>query len=117
MDQYHGKNEACATEKPTIIHALCVLAFATECGAHPDALAARSGIRLDLVIKIADRMRSAGLWSDDSVDQSEWWDAIGEFNAKAHFGQAQCAIGQARRIRTDTGFEYVTEPGIADDQK
>jgi hypothetical protein len=84
-----------------------VLAFATECGTDANALAARSGIRLDLICQIADNMRNAGLWSDDNVDQSEWWDATGEFNAKAYFGQALCAIGRARRIMTAAGAEYV----------
>jgi hypothetical protein len=82
MDQYHSKNEvytAGTTENPTIVHALCVLAFASECGTNPEALAARSRIGVDLIQQIADRMRNAGLWSDDGVDQSEWWNASGEF--------------------------------------
>jgi hypothetical protein len=114
----NGKTNAPASEDgPTIMNALCVLASATVCGTNPDALAARSGIRLDLVIKIADRMRNAGIWSDDSVDQSELWDASGDFNARALFCQAQVAAGLARRVVTDAGVEYVMEPGVTDDQK
>jgi len=94
-------------EKATIVHALCVLAFATECGTNPESLAARSGIRIYLIRQIADRMRGAGLWTDDGVDQSEWSDASGEFNARAFFSQAQVAAGLARRTKTDVGYDYV----------
>jgi hypothetical protein len=119
MNHYNNSktNAPAASEEPTIINALCVLALATECGTNPDALAARSGIRIDLIHQIADRMRNAGLWSDDSVDQSELWDASGDFNARALFCQAQVAAGLARRVVTDAGVEYVMEPGITDDQK
>ena len=98
-------------DKPTLLHAISVLTWATECGPHPDALAAHSGIRIDLIYQIADRMRTAGLWSDDRVDQSEWWDASGELNARALFNQAQVAAGLAHRVVTDAGFEYVLEDG------
>jgi hypothetical protein len=104
-------------DKSTIAHALCVLTYASEIGPHPDALALRSGIRVELIQQIADNMRNAGLWSDDSVDQSEWWDVSGDFNARALFGQAQVAAGLARRVVTDAGVEYVMEPGVTDDQK
>lgn len=96
-----------STEKPTLLHALCILAWASECGPHPDALAARSGIRIDLIYQIVDRMRAAGLWSTDSVDESEWMQENGEINARALFGQAQLAAGLAHRVVTDAGVEYV----------
>lgn len=98
-------------EEPTLLHAVSVLTYASEIGPHPDGLAARSGIRIDLIYRIAERMRNAGLWSADSVDQSEWWDATGELNARALFGQAQVAAGLARRVVTAAGFEYVLEDG------
>ena len=90
--------------RPTLIHAFALLVHAGEVGTtDPAALAECTGLPLPIVQEMVGRLRSAGYWSGDTVDDSVWGDEAGDIDGKALWSQAYAAIGKANPIPQGTG--------------
>jgi len=86
---------------------MAVLISALAVGANVDRLVKQTGYSRKLIGEISVRMRKAGLWIGDLVDDSAWFDQKGGLTADFQ-AQALVAKGQLLREWTEEGrFRYL----------
>ena len=83
-----------------ISEAILILVAAARLGPNVTRFAEFIRVDREVVAAISVRMREAGLWRDDSVDDSEW---LGRKGMESLWLQAHVALGQAIREKTDGG--------------
>jgi hypothetical protein len=95
-------------EDRQIHEAMVVLASALAIGPHVDRLVQETGYGEQFVVEISGRMREAGLWSEDSVDDRELRDSNGDVLGPVLFVHAMIALGHVKRqVVTLTGAVYI----------
>ncbi|MBZ5514907.1 MAG: hypothetical protein LAN62_08695 [Acidobacteriia bacterium] len=86
---------------------MLILISALEVGANVDRLVEHTGYSRELIEAISGRMRKAGLWIGEWVDDIGWWDQKGNLTSE-FYAQTQVAIGRSLREWTQAGrFRYV----------
>jgi hypothetical protein len=86
---------------------MIVLVSTLAVGANVDRLVKQTGYSRKLIEEISVRMRKAGLWIGDLVDDTAWFDQKGGLTAAFYF-QALVAKGQLLREWTEDGrFRYL----------
>jgi hypothetical protein len=86
---------------------MAVLISALAVGANVDRLVKQTGYSRKLIEEISVRMRKAGFWIGDLVDDTAWYDQKGGLTADFH-AQALVAKGQLLREWTEDGrFRYL----------
>lgn len=93
-------------EHQDISRAMLLLITAVAVGPDPARLARETGYAPEFVDALASRMRKAGLWLDQLVDDREWSGDKGEVIGPALFAHALVALGKATREETPTGAVY-----------
>jgi hypothetical protein len=86
---------------------MAVLLATLEVGPNADNLANKTGYPLDFLKSIVARMRHAGLWAEDAVDDREWWTADGELDGAGLYAHALVALGKMKREKTSRGAQYL----------
>lgn len=90
-------------EHRQISECMVILLSALEVGADADRLTQRTGCQREFIEAISRRMRQAGLWIGEMVDDQEWWDQDDNLRVFALFTHALVALGQLTRKRTEGG--------------
>jgi len=86
---------------------MAVLISALGVGANVNRLVKQTGYPTKLIDAISVRMRKAGLWIGDLVDDTAWFDQKGGLTAE-FYSQALVAKGQLVRDWTENGrFRYL----------
>ena len=86
---------------------MAVLISSLAVGANVNRLVKQTGYSRKLIEAISVRMRKAGLWIGDLVDDTSWFDQKGDLTAE-FFSQALVAKGQMLREWTEDGrFRYL----------
>jgi hypothetical protein len=93
-------------ERQDISRAMLLLITAVAVGPNPARLARETGYAIEFVEAVASRMRKAGLWLDELVDNREWSAGKEEVIGPALFAHALVALGEATREETSTGAVY-----------
>ena len=87
---------------------MVVLLSALGVGADVDRLTKETGYPRDFIDSISRRMREAGLWIEERVDDREWWGRNGNL-IWAFFAHALVAQGQCRREGMPAGgWRYIS---------
>src|SRR5579884_1542042 len=76
---------------------IVVLMAVAEVGPDVELLIARTGYSREFIQKIDQRMRQAGLWVDNKIDNDEWWDWQGQFLMDGLYANACLAEGRYTR--------------------
>jgi hypothetical protein len=86
---------------------MLILISALEVGANVDRLVEHTGYPREFIEAISLRMRNAGLWIGEWVDDIGWWDPKGDLTSE-FYAQTQVANGQLLREWTeDDRFRYL----------
>ena len=86
---------------------MAVLISSLAVGANVNRLVKKTGYSRKLIEAISVRMRKAGLWIGDLVDETAWFDQKGGITAE-FYSQALVAKGKLLREFTENGrFRYV----------
>jgi hypothetical protein len=89
-------------EDKSIAEHMLVVIEALEVGANVDRLVARTGYTRDFIESISVRMREAGLWVGELVDDREWWDHRSE-ELWGIFRHGLVAQGTLNRVSNPNG--------------
>jgi len=93
-------------DKPTT-QCMLILISALEVGANVERLVEHTGYPREFIDAISLRMRNAGLWFGEWVDDIGWWDPKGELTSE-FYAQTQVACGRLLREWTEDGrFRYL----------
>ena len=104
------RNAIAVTKDPhdqEVAKAMFILLTVLTVGLDPERIADETGCPASFVRTIVARMRQAGLWTDDVVDDREWWQSDGELAGIGLFRHALVALGEVIRLPTATGAMYV----------
>ena len=86
---------------------MVILISALEVGADVDRLVEHTGHPRELIEAISERMRRAGLWISEWVDNIGWWNGKGGLTAE-FYAQGQVASGRLLREWAEDGrFRYL----------
>ena len=99
------KREAAAMknfEDRTVTEHMIVVMVASEVGTDVDDLVERTGYKKDFIENISIRMRKAGLWNGQQVDDREWCDP-NLLSLRGIFSHALVAQGSVTRVPNEHG--------------
>lgn len=107
LEEFKKTIQTARPEHREISQAMLVLILALEVGPNTDRSVEATEYPRDFVDAIVKRMHQAELWTDDVVDDREWWDVNENFIGVGLFAHAQVALGLKKRERTATGARYL----------
>ena len=91
-----------------VAKAMMVLIVAVlRAGPDPGCIAAETGFSASFLTAITTRMCEAGLWTDDDIEEREWWRPDGRLAGIGLMCHALVALGMLKRLPTATGAKYV----------
>ena len=94
-------------EDKEISKAMDVLVTALKVVPDADQLVEKTGYPRAFIDGIVTRMQEAKLWSNDLVDDREWWGEDGEIKGVMVFMQGHVALGLLKREETPTSIRYI----------
>jgi hypothetical protein len=86
---------------------MVLIVAALKAGPDPRCIAVETGFPAGFLTAITARMCEAGLWTDDDIDEREWWRSDSRLAGIGLLCHALVALGMLKRLPTTTGAKYV----------